>query len=150
MRNWDESEERGDSSCSADADWIDAQRVARHLGIPIHEANFVRQYWTQVFSDFVAQVRQPSCAHLVVSLRSFVREANLVQALMFRKALEAMTPNLLSATQANALLDLDSGKTQCSTGLEGTCKQRLDLSIGGAQKEEWTFVVCMVCSAARA
>lgn len=57
MRNWDEAEERGDSACSADADWTDAQRVAAHLGIPIHQADFVRQYWTQVFSEFVAQVQ---------------------------------------------------------------------------------------------
>ena len=57
MRNWDEAEERGDSACSAEADWTDAQRVAAHLGIPIHHADFVRQYWTQVFSEFVAQVQ---------------------------------------------------------------------------------------------
>lgn len=56
MRNWDEAEERGDSACSADADWTDAQRVASHLDIPIHKADFVRQYWTQVFSEFVTQV----------------------------------------------------------------------------------------------
>ena len=56
MRNWDESEERGESACSAEADWTAAQIVASHLRIPIHEADFVRQYWTQVFSDFVAQV----------------------------------------------------------------------------------------------
>lgn len=56
MRNWDESEERGESACSAEADWTDAQRVASHLSIPIHEADFVRHYWTQVFSEFVAQV----------------------------------------------------------------------------------------------
>lgn len=56
MRNWDESEERGESACSAEADWTDAQHVASHLSIPIHEADFVRQYWTQVFSEFVAQV----------------------------------------------------------------------------------------------
>lgn len=56
MRNWDEAEERVDSACSADADWTDAQRVASHLDIPIHHADFVRQYWTQVFSEFVTQV----------------------------------------------------------------------------------------------
>ncbi|BDA42167.1 tRNA-specific 2-thiouridylase MnmA [Coccomyxa sp. Obi] len=58
MRNWDESEERGESACSAEADWNAAQTVANHLSIPIHEADFVRQYWTQVFSEFVSQCSQ--------------------------------------------------------------------------------------------
>ena len=37
------------------ADAQDAQSVCRHLGIPLHEADFVAQYWTEVFQDFIAQ-----------------------------------------------------------------------------------------------
>lgn len=29
--------------------------MCRHLGIPLHEADFVSEYWTRVFSDFVAE-----------------------------------------------------------------------------------------------
>ena len=57
MRNWDESEEQGNANCSVEADFAQAQSVCRHIGIPLHEVDFVRQYWTQVFSDFLAQVR---------------------------------------------------------------------------------------------
>lgn len=57
MRNWDEAEERGDARCSVEADRADAAAVAAHLAIPLHEADFVRQYWTHVFSDFVDQAR---------------------------------------------------------------------------------------------
>ena len=32
-----------------------AQSVCRSLGIPLHEADFVAEYWTRVFTDFVAQ-----------------------------------------------------------------------------------------------
>lgn len=56
MRNWDESEEQSNDNCSIEADFAQAQSVCRHIGIPLHEVNFVRQYWTQVFSDFLAQV----------------------------------------------------------------------------------------------
>ena len=31
----------------------EAQRVARFLGIPLHEADFVAEYWTRVFDQFV-------------------------------------------------------------------------------------------------
>ena len=56
MRNWDESEEKGNDNCTVEADFTQAQSVCQHLGIPLHEVDFVRQYWTQVFSDFIAQV----------------------------------------------------------------------------------------------
>ncbi len=57
MRNWDESEEKGNENCSVEADLAQAKSVCHHIGIPLHEVNFVRQYWTQVFSDFLAQVQ---------------------------------------------------------------------------------------------
>jgi tRNA-specific 2-thiouridylase len=57
MRNWDEGEERGDGGCSVDAERADAAAVAARLAIPLHEADFVRQYWTHVFADFVDQAR---------------------------------------------------------------------------------------------
>ena len=57
MRNWDEAEERGNASCSVEADRADAAAVAAHLAVPLHEADFVRQYWTHVFSEFVDQAR---------------------------------------------------------------------------------------------
>jgi hypothetical protein len=63
MRNWDESEETGNDNCSVEADFAQAQAVCRHIGIPLHEVSFVRQYWTQVFSDFLVQVRRSAKMH---------------------------------------------------------------------------------------
>ena len=59
MRNWDESEETGNANCTVEADYAQVQSVCRHIGVPLHEVDFVRQYWTHVFSDFVAQVSLP-------------------------------------------------------------------------------------------
>lgn len=55
MRNWAESEETGNQNCSVEEDHRDAKRVCDHLGLPLHEADFVDQYWNRVFSHFVAQ-----------------------------------------------------------------------------------------------
>ena len=55
MRNWDEAEETGNRNCSVEKDLADAAAVCRQLGIPLHEANFVAEYWQQVFASFVAQ-----------------------------------------------------------------------------------------------
>ena len=69
MRNWDEAEEQGNQNCSVEADFQDARRICDQLAIPLHAVNFVRDYWTQVFSDFVAQVWPPvsQATHAVVS-----------------------------------------------------------------------------------
>jgi tRNA-specific 2-thiouridylase len=55
MRNWDEAEERGNRNCSVERDRADAAAVCRRLGIPLHEADFVSQYWQRVFAGFVGQ-----------------------------------------------------------------------------------------------
>lgn len=58
MCNWDEAEEQGNQNCSLEADYRDAQKVCKHLGIPLHTADFVSSYWTKVFTPFLAQVRK--------------------------------------------------------------------------------------------
>ena len=55
MRNWDESDETGNQTCSVEEDQRNAKRVCKHLGIPLYEVDFVDQYWTKVFTHFVTQ-----------------------------------------------------------------------------------------------
>lgn len=58
MRNWDESEELGNQNCSIEKDLRDARSVCSQLDIPFHEANFVSEYWNNVFADFVRDYGQ--------------------------------------------------------------------------------------------
>ena len=53
MKNWDEDD--GTEYCTAKEDLADAQRVAEHLGITLHLANFAAEYWDNVFSHFLAE-----------------------------------------------------------------------------------------------
>jgi len=55
MRNWDEGEETGNKNCSIEADLRDAKAVCRQIEIPLFEADFVSQYWNDVFESFLAQ-----------------------------------------------------------------------------------------------
>lgn len=55
MRNWDGREEAGGGECPAERDLEDARRVAGRIGIPLHEVDFVAEYWTRVFDTFVEQ-----------------------------------------------------------------------------------------------
>jgi tRNA-specific 2-thiouridylase len=51
MKNWDEDD--GTEYCTAQADFEDAARVADHLGIELHAANFAAEYWDNVFERFL-------------------------------------------------------------------------------------------------
>ncbi|KAK2079955.1 hypothetical protein QBZ16_002350 [Prototheca wickerhamii] len=55
MRNWDEGEETGNRNCSVEEDARAAAGVCRALGIPFREVDFVADYWTRVFEDFLDQ-----------------------------------------------------------------------------------------------
>lgn len=57
MKNWDEAEERG-SECSAREDRRMAHKVCQQLQIPLHEVDFVSQYWQRVFMPFTTECAQ--------------------------------------------------------------------------------------------
>lgn len=47
MVSWDELDERG--QCSVEEDYREVERVCRHLDVSCHRANFVKEYWNNVF-----------------------------------------------------------------------------------------------------
>ncbi|KAG1663139.1 Mitochondrial tRNA-specific 2-thiouridylase 1 [Nymphon striatum] len=51
MRNWDQENESG--QCSIDDDYKDAEWVCRQLKIPFYEVNLVKEYWNEVFTEFL-------------------------------------------------------------------------------------------------
>jgi tRNA-specific 2-thiouridylase len=56
MKNWDET--NPDGSCTADADYQDVVRVCERLEIPYYSVNFVKEYWDNVFAEFLADYRR--------------------------------------------------------------------------------------------
>ncbi|XP_017104275.2 mitochondrial tRNA-specific 2-thiouridylase 1 [Drosophila bipectinata] len=56
MRNWDEFDEAG--RCSGEADLKDAEWACRRLGVELRQVNYVREYWTAVFSQFLEDYQQ--------------------------------------------------------------------------------------------
>ena len=47
MHNWDELDESG--HCTAEADYEMVRDVCSQIGIPCKRANFVKEYWNDVF-----------------------------------------------------------------------------------------------------
>lgn len=59
MNNWDRSDEMGAGSknepCPIEEDYLSALSVAEYLNIPLHRANFVKEYWENVFQRMLDQ-----------------------------------------------------------------------------------------------
>ncbi len=55
MKNWEEDDRFG--PCPAEQDIADVQAVAEHLGIRAFTRNFAREYWDNVFEQFLADYR---------------------------------------------------------------------------------------------
>jgi tRNA-specific 2-thiouridylase len=56
MKNWEEQEELG--YCTGERDYADATRVCQTLSIPLHRADFVKDYWNEVFTPFLDGLRR--------------------------------------------------------------------------------------------
>jgi tRNA-specific 2-thiouridylase len=69
MTNWDDA----DPACTARQDLVDARAVADELGIPLHHANFAREYRDQVFTDFVAGYRDGRTPNPDVDCNRYVK-----------------------------------------------------------------------------
>jgi tRNA-specific 2-thiouridylase len=51
MKNWEEKDESG--VCTSAEDYRDVERVCDKIGIPYYSVEFVKEYWDNVFTDFL-------------------------------------------------------------------------------------------------
>lgn len=89
MRNWDSFVNHdidgnptiGDSICPQEQDYNDALAVCKELDIPLHRVDFIKEYWDNVFSYFLEELkkgRTPNpdlMCNKYIKFDVFVREA---------------------------------------------------------------------------
>jgi tRNA-specific 2-thiouridylase len=89
MRNWDTSINNDflgnpyldNDICTQEEDYNDALRVCNQLNIPLHRVDFVKEYWDNVFSYFLEELkkgRTPNpdiMCNKYIKFDSFVKEA---------------------------------------------------------------------------
>ncbi len=56
MKNWEEKDENG--VCQSSKDYEDVVRVCGQIGIPYYSINFVQEYWDNVFTHFLEELKQ--------------------------------------------------------------------------------------------
>lgn len=56
MNNWEEKDENG--HCTSESDYEDVKRVCNKLQIPYYSVNFSKQYYNQVFEEFLSEYKK--------------------------------------------------------------------------------------------
>lgn len=106
MTNWEE-----DGYCEAAAEYRDARKVAEHLGLPLHRANFAREYKERVFADFLREHRAGRTPNPDVLCNREIKFGVL------RRYARRLGPDLL-ATGHYARLESTVGETQLLKGAD--------------------------------
>ena len=66
MRNWDAALNNdiegnptfGENICPQEQDYNDALKVSQELGIPLHRVDFIKEYWDDVFTYFLEELKK--------------------------------------------------------------------------------------------
>ncbi|MFO7968522.1 MAG: tRNA 2-thiouridine(34) synthase MnmA [Bacillota bacterium] len=66
MRNWDSAANNDilgnpnnpNDICPQEQDYLDAQKIAKHLGISLHRHDFIKEYWDNVFAYFIEEYKK--------------------------------------------------------------------------------------------
>lgn len=63
MKNWDSNinndpEGVTDGICPQEQDFVDAKKVCDYLGIPLYRVDFIKEYWDNVFSYFLDELKK--------------------------------------------------------------------------------------------
>lgn len=71
MRNWDASDEN--NHCTGEQDLWDARRVAEHLGLPLSEVSFSKEYWSEVFEPMLDEYTRARTPNPDIGCNRFIK-----------------------------------------------------------------------------
>ena len=81
MRNWDSltnndilgNPDLDGEQCSQEKDYDDAKRVADHLGLPLLRADYVKEYWDNVFTYFLEETERGNTPNPDILCNKYVK-----------------------------------------------------------------------------
>ena len=110
MKNWEEKDENG--VCNASKEYEDVVRVCEQLEIPYYSVNFVKEYWDNVFTEFLREFKLGNTPNPdILCNREIKFKALLEKALDFGADFLA-TGHYCRTSDGKLLKGVDQGKDQ--------------------------------------
>ena len=117
MKNWDSNinndpEGITDGICPQEEDFIDAKKVCDFLGIPLYRVDFIKEYWDNVFSYFLEELKKGRTPNPDIMCNKYIKFD------LFKKEAKKLGADLIATghyarREGNKLLrGVDSNKDQ--------------------------------------
>ncbi|OQV12837.1 Mitochondrial tRNA-specific 2-thiouridylase 1 [Hypsibius exemplaris] len=111
MRNWDLTDETG--HCQADKDCEDAAEICRKIGIPFHEVNFVKEYWTHVFTPLLEDYQNGLTPNPDILCNRHVKFSSFLQYAREKHNADAIATGHYARTSFGPFLERSSPEKNC-------------------------------------
>ena len=125
MHNWDERDETGE--CSSSADRADAEAVCRHLSLPMECVEFVREYWVDVFERMVDGYRRGKTPNPDVWCNREIKFGRLLDWLRQKDGGGAAAPSGGSSNNSSSSVLLATGHYARTQRVYGDARQHGDV-----------------------
>lgn len=120
MRNWDSSlnndflgnPDLNNEICPQEQDYNDAKAVCEKLDIPLHRVNFVKEYWDNVFTYFLDELKRGRTPNPDIMCNKYIKFDAFVKEALKYSADYIATGHYARIKDGNLLRGIDSNKDQ--------------------------------------
>ncbi len=119
MRNWDsmangefDGLEESGNICPQEQDYNDAKKVADHLGIPIHRIDFIKEYWDDVFTYFLEELKKGRTPNPDLMCNKYIKFDKFIEEAKKLGADYIATGHYAKIQDGKLLRGIDSNKDQ--------------------------------------
>lgn len=143
MKNWDSNingdvEGVTDDVCPQELDYIDAKKVCDYLGLPLYRVDFIKEYWDNVFSYFLSELKKGRTPNPDIMCNKYIKFD------VFKKEAKKLGANLIATGhyarhEGNKILrGIDNNKDQTYFLSQVKASEFKDVlfPVGGLTKEE--------------
>lgn len=136
MKNWEETNEDGE--CTSAEDYEDVALTCAHIGIPFQGVNFVKEYYDQVFSQFVADYQKGLTPNPDVLCNKHIKFKVFFDKAMSLGAVYLATGHYCQIKDGRLLKGLDCNKDQSYflNQIPGSVMDKVLFPVGGLEKSE--------------
>ena len=143
MKNWDsninnDKEGITDGICPQEQDFIDAKKVCDHIGIPLYRVDFIKEYWDNVFSYFLEELKKGRTPNPDIMCNKYIK-FDLFKKEAYKLGAEKIATGHYARIEGNRLLrGVDSNKDQTYFLSQVKAEEFKDVlfPVGGLTKEE--------------